>query len=129
MAVSLTVSDIERLAKAGVTMAIGDAGGQVMPVPDFVERPLTQYERKPETLEDCFWLRWWRSRLCRNISTHYNDAIPPFKVLATVHGDKVWVSIHPANFNYEPFQLQDAKAIFPSDALMASVALWENNHP
>lgn len=124
MAVQLTVGEIERLAKAGVTMTIGDAGGQVYPLSDpYTPAPTN----KPETLEEAFWARWRRSKTASRVNGDYGYVIP-FKVLATVHGDKVWVSIHPINSDYEPFQLQDVGAIYPSDALMASVALWEKNN-
>jgi len=140
MSVSLPISDIERLAKAGVAMTIGDAPGQVSPYPDPVTHHPNSTEQEQEMTERSYllqtrltkaiWYRWLRSK--NAMSPEYEPPRVqkhPFVMMATQHGDKVWVSIHPTNYTYEPFQLTDDSVIFPSDALMAKIALWESEHP
>lgn len=124
---AMTVSDIERLAKAGVHISLLPIMPQADPI--YYEPPGA---RTTPTMEDAFWDRWTRSKYAAMPDEtrwrHLEGLQQPFKILASKHGDKVWVSIHPNNFNYEPFQLQDNAAIYPSDALMACVALWEREH-
>jgi hypothetical protein len=117
----VNISDIERLAKAGVQISLSNIAPQQDPYPP---------EPHPynKTLADRIWDRWHMARMGAN--PHYRDGMAkPFQLLASQHNDKVWVSVHPTNFSYEPFQLQDDAAIFPSDTLMANIALWEKNHP
>lgn len=121
MSFPLQISEIERLAKAGVAITLRD----VTPCSDVP--PLMSPQ--PPNMVDAVWDRWHRARSARYDATVCaNGRVLPFQLLASQHGDKVWVSVHPENFNYEPFQLQDNAAIFPSDALMAQLALWEQHH-
>lgn len=126
--IELSVSEIERLAKAGVKVEIEP----VRPVSDPSDPgPQRGFGIEPP-LEQAFWDRWRRSakaKLGNQYEYRFETGLMPFRVLATQHGDTVWVSIHPINFSYEPFQLKDVSAIFPSDALMANIALWEKEHP
>jgi hypothetical protein len=116
----LSISEIERLAKAGVTLTVET----VRPVSD----PAGEYPTKPPTLSDLIWERYTRAIRAANNGRDFPGYCMPFELLATNHGDTTWVSVHPTNFNYEPFQLTDVAAIFPSDALMAKLALWEREH-
>ena len=119
----LPVSDIERLAKAGVVINIGNVVPVCDPTPVVV--PETRIQ-SIQSLEDAIWDRWYRTKAVKGHRDFGYEL--PFKLLASQHGDKVWVSLHPANSNYEPFQIQDDAVIFPSDALMAQLALWEQHH-
>lgn len=109
----LSVRDIERLASAGVKIELGTI--DVLPDP--------YREALPIELADAIWQRWTRTN-----DVLERQLVRPYQLLATQYGDKVWVSVHPNHLEYEPFQLQDTAAIFPSDALMAQLALWEANH-
>lgn len=127
---TLSVSDIVRLATAGVKVELGpivplcDDQCPIPPAP-----PDQHIFMDDNQMEKAIWDRWERSKRAKMSAGRYGDIHQsPFKLLATQHGEKVWVSVHPHNFNYEPFQLQDQSAIFPSDALMAQLALWEQNH-
>jgi hypothetical protein len=119
---SLTISDIERLAKAGVSVTLSSIIPLADPFPPYAPVPTVR------SLEDAIWDRWQRTRLATHSFHDTYGEVRPYQLLASTHGDKVWVSVHPTNFNYEPFQLQDDSAIFPSDALMANLALWEQHH-
>lgn len=124
MNTSLHVADIERLAKAGVKIELE----HVTPMAD----PIMHTEARPEAMADAIWQRWHRNKdaISGDVNRFYDRSnVMPFQLLASKHGDKVWVSVHPANFNYEPFQLQDNALVFPSDTLMAMLALWEKEHP
>jgi len=129
MSVCLSVSEIERLAKAGVNVTIGDGPGHIWPQPDSFSAPIPPGPHTADPMEKAIWDRWERSRRARTGPYMDLGFTLPFRLLATQHGDKVWVSVHPTNFNYEPFQLTDDSAIYPSDALMAKIALWEREHP
>lgn len=120
MSAVLQIHEIERLAKAGVTITMAE----ITPQSDWAAYPTVQTQPK---MAGAVWGRWRQSRHARGHPEDYG-AMVPFELLASQHGDKVWLSVHPTNFNYEPFQLQDHAAIFPSDALMAQLALWEQNH-
>lgn len=122
--ITLTVSDIERLAKSGVAMSIGEVHPITDPLPPTEE---LHQDIFPSPMAEAIWDRWKRSKYGMT-GTHIHGFSMPFQLLASPHGDKVWVSVHPTNFNYEPFQLQDDAPIYPSDALMAKLALWEANH-
>jgi hypothetical protein len=124
----ITVSDVERLTKAGVTITWHDIENCL--VPDPLQPPPYTETPKAASLADAIWERWKRTRRAKSRPDRFDVLEMPYQLLATEHGgDKVWVSVHPVNFNYEPFQLQDDSAIFPSDALMANLALWEREHP
>ena len=126
----LTVTEIERLAKAGVSMTLCE----IIPQSD----PYTPPDPPPHNgrdlgMEQAIWERYVRSKRAaahgRIDEPAHFGMIQPFKLLATQHGDKVVVSVHPTNFAYEPFTIEDVAVIFPSDALMAKIALWEKEHP
>jgi len=108
----LTVNDIERMAKAGVVIAYKDIAGHVVP---------DQQPERPRTLEDAFWERWHRA----NVSKDYRFEAyrRPYAVAAHQHGDKVTVFVQP--HDKAPFTLEDESVLYPSDALMAKLALWE----
>lgn len=128
--VALTVSDIERLAKAGVTMQIE----HVIPMADPPRDELRNVEdchRNLNHLSRSLMQRWLQTKRARHSNDYFtmDGLCVPWSILATQHGDKVWVSVHPLTEGYEPFQLTDEAVIFPSDALMAKLALWEKEHP
>lgn len=106
----LSVSDVERLAKAGVKVEWGDIRYQVVPDPE---------PAAPETLTSAFWHRWDRSHPPRW------DSFPtrPYDIYASEYGDKVYVYVQPRDS--EPFVLEDDKHLYPSDALMAKLHLRE----
>jgi hypothetical protein len=119
---ALSVSDIERLAKAGVQISMGPVHPQSdMSYPTPPPAPSTEM-----ALEEAIWQRWQRNFNARSKSPFRFPAegeLRPYRLLATEVGDKVFVSVHP--YDSAPFLLQDDTFIFPSDALMASLALYE----
>lgn len=122
----LNIREIERLAKAGVSIVLDTITPQSDPYEHNAEG-----QTKP-AMARSVWDRWERNKMAMQNQSPYESRFVislPFELLASRHGDKVWVSVHPTNFNYEPFQLQDDALVFPSDTLMASIALWEKEHP
>lgn len=119
----LNISEIERLAKAGVKIELDS----ITPQSD----PPEPWSPQHEPMAAAIWDRYNRTK--RAVSSPMDGYrlghLQPFELLASRHGDKVWVSVHPLNFVHEPFQLQDDALTFPSDTLMASLAMWEKGHP
>ncbi|HEV2662792.1 MAG TPA: hypothetical protein VGU68_19455 [Ktedonobacteraceae bacterium] len=122
----VSVSDVERLAKAGVTIPWEAVREQVCRDEDF-PAPM---QGKPRELEDTFWDRYnIAHHLAREFHTRY------FRIACHQHGDKMAVVVMPwqhneASFNNSgepPFIIEDEACLYPSDALMAKVALWERN--
>ena len=119
---NLSISEVERLAKAGVPISLC----KVVPTPDpYMPPPPSRHSSA--NMADAIWDRWHRAKTANNSHDAFTGYIRPYDILATRHNDKVYVSVHPTNL-HPPFMLEDVAAIFPSDALMASLALWEKEH-
>lgn len=116
----LTVSDVERLAKAGVQINFADIAGQVM---NDGPPPPTAADLWPNSLNESFWQRWKRA----NPKRYGMGQDQPFQIFATEFKDTVNVYVAPSDA--KPFILEDDAALFPSDALMAKLALWERTKP
>lgn len=126
---TLTVSDIERLAKAGVTMTFADVASQI--TSDVTPAPQTEY------LADAIWRRWDLANRRPNvfggdssgdyIYTIQNGnpgRVSPFELYA-VSGpsdDKVHIVVTPLATR-QPIMMTDPKTLFPSDALITSLVL------
>lgn len=110
----LTVSDFERLAKAGVKIEFEQIANQI--VQDRMPPPPQTCHR---TLNESFWDRYRRAH-CH----HYEGSMQPYDIHASAHGDKVYVFVMPSNTD-APFVLEDDAPLYPSDALMAKLVLWE----
>lgn len=135
----LCVSDIERLAKAGVKIELGKVVAQA-DLPGFVIPPTTDGDiREMDRLSDignslskAIWSRWLRARRAIH-DPDFGDPLDgrqrPFSLMAHQYGDTVHVSVHPTDQTRLPFELTDSAIIFPSDALMAKIALWEKDNP
>jgi hypothetical protein len=118
----LTVSDVERLAKAGVKIEFNDVRDQVTQDPNPPIRVMMpEPSERPTTLDEAFWQRWHRA----HISNAYSYALP-FQIHATEFKDKVYVFVAPTTA--EPFVLTDEAPLYPSDKLMAELALWESTN-
>ena len=111
----LTVSDVVELAKAGVQVSFKDVQMQIVPNPH-------NNRRIVRSLEDSFWERWQRANP-RDPNSF--GVIPSFMVMAHRAGDKVYLAVAPTD--HPTFILEDEAVLFPSDALMAKLALWERN--
>lgn len=111
------ISDMIRLATAGVQFAPLDVEPIIDPIlynhppPD---APL------PRTLVDLFWDRYSRAQGAR---ARFDCYLPPFQLYAHEYGEIVYVMFCPASD--VPVIIEDAAACFPSDALMAKVALYK----
>lgn len=119
----LSISDVERLAKAGVQITFSDIAAQIAP-----DGPPPQQSSRFEEpiMAEAIWDRWMRSK--RAHEPFYDGGhMRPWQLFASQHGDTVHVFVAPRNG--EPFILTDAATIFPSDALMASLALHEKLKP
>lgn len=109
----LSVSDIERLAKAGVTMKFEEI--QHIVVPDSVAFPPAQPYQLADPLYD---------RLRRVDRTRNRDAFGvSIHLTAVEHGEDVYVFV--ATGRGEPVILKDKSFMYPSDALMAQIHLLE----
>lgn len=112
----LSVTDVVRLATAGVKMEWEAVRDQVRPdpVPD-----------KTGMFDCSAVLRPLVSRLTQNFDLQ-NDMLTgplqvPFFLSAVVHGDKVYVFV--ASTDQPPIILEDDRHLYPSDALMAKLHL------
>lgn len=118
----LTVSDIERLAKAGVTMTFADVAAQITRDP-----PATP---KTEYLADAIWKRWdVRSRDYAYLDVYSTDngnpvRVDPFELYAVCgpNSTKVHVFVTPSKTR-RPVVIEDERTLFPSDALLTSLVL------
>ena len=108
----LTVSDVERLAKAGVTVAFEDIATQLGP-----DLPRDHLDPLARAVMDR-WMRNPRNReRCENKFTRIHMS-------AVGWGDMVYVFV--ATGRNEPVVLTDDMHMFPSDALMAKLHLLEH---
>lgn len=115
----ITVSDAERLAKAGVQINFSDIASRLVPDPPpkrehhslLTDRLLERY------------LPTWRAKFSGPFAGD-GGTLFPFQFWATEHGDKVHVYVAPTD-GREPVVLVDEKVIFPSDTLIASINLLE----
>lgn len=113
----LSVTEIERLAKAGVTMSFQEVSGRVVSDP-----PRTDREVRPDSLNEALWMRWRMAHANRDRDFGLAQ-MAPYTTACTAYGDKVYVFVAPTS--EPPFIIEDTAAIFPSDALMGSLALFE----
>lgn len=113
----LSVAEIERLAKAGVTMSFQEVSGRVISDP-----PRKDRDEHPNTLNEALWMRWRMAHSHRDRDFGLAQ-MAPYTTACTAYGDKVYVFVAPTS--EPPFIIEDAAAIFPSDALMGSLALFE----
>lgn len=116
---TLSVSDVERLAKAGVAIRFEDIKYQIEPD---TAAPPPQHFPMPRTLEEAFWDRWRRAHLPRENTF---GAMIPYTINASEQGGKVYVFVSPGD--QPPFILEDDAVLYPSDALMAKLALYEKS--
>lgn len=112
----VTVSDIERLAKAGVKMDWTEVRDQVIPDPP---RMAPETDMMPRPLADLIWDRYRRTLN----NTRQNLMTAPFQLFAAEHEEKVYVFVAP--YGEQPLIIEDERIIFPSDALIAKLALLE----
>lgn len=119
---ALTVTDIERLAKAGVVIKFEDIAPQVVPdddKPSIMSRPRYSGENETKLLVE----RWLMSnRAAARADQFFMDAqMFPFHLSVYKHDDTFYVFV--GTFNGPPVILEDATHLFPSDALMAKLHL------
>lgn len=118
----LTVSDVVKLASAGVKVEFKDICHQI--TSDGPDHPPLQ--ATAPAMADAIWDRWHRTKrasLRGDQFGYHSDGIRPWELFAAQHKDTVHVFVAPRGD--EPFVLTDAATIFPSDTLMASLALHE----
>lgn len=107
----LSVSDIERLAKSGVHVDFKDVAEQIMQDPP----PATKHT----PLIDAFWDRYWRARPEQD----QWGRPTPYQIAAIQYEDLIYVFVGPRD--RPPFVIEDQRVLYPSDALMAKMALLE----
>lgn len=117
----LSVSDVERLAKAGVHVDFKDIAEQVTPDAMSMQPTPPEAAHWPTNLTDSFWQRWRRAR---PVSREHFGMEASFGVYASEYGDKVYVFVQP--LACPPFIIEDTKGLYPSDALMAALMLHES---
>lgn len=121
---TLTVADLERLAKAGVQVNLTERMVDNIQ-PDFA--PATdggpQFPPRSYPLVDAFWERWRRNKAAFDSPHHdFGDHWERFHFYAAEVGDVVQCFVN----DKERFAvIEDSKHLFPSDALLAAVHLWE----
>lgn len=108
---TLTVSEVERLAKAGVKVEFKDIAAQVRP--DIPESPHLFDNRLVKPLVE--------RRAASRCNSQDNFISFPFNAYVTRYGDKFYIFL--STGCHEPCILQDEAHLYPSDALMASIHL------
>lgn len=116
----LSISDVERLAKAGVAIQFSEIANRI--VSDPPPSPPANLFPAEDNWTEVLLERYRRNLRARSKS--YESVMYPFRFFATEHGDKVHVYVAPTD-GRDPVVLVDDKAIFPSDALMSSIYLME----
>lgn len=115
----LSVGDIERLAKAGVTVKFEDIAGQVRRDSEFPQQRDDRFD--PYTgevkLEAMFWARY------RRAYNPHDGSLPAVQLKCIDYNDTVHVMV--CTPKQAPLIIEDPKPLYPSDALMAKVALME----
>ncbi len=119
---TITVSDAERLAKAGVKIDFAAIAGMLVPDPPPSSRHGEHIYRSE--LTDMLFARYMPGWRQRNGGFASDGREFPFQFWATAHGDKVCVYVAPKG-GREPVILVDESVIFPSDTLIASICLLE----
>lgn len=123
----LSVSDIERLAKAGVQVKWEDIESQVRP-----DEPAKDRSWTDPALTQVIVDRWM---MVHPDGLNQPRNRIPFDLAATRHGDKVYVfASYVEGFmqaggrsKTEPCILTDDAALFPSDALMTKLIFMQEN--
>lgn len=108
----LTVSDVARLAQAGVKINFAEIADMVRPDDTKSTTPLV----------DAFWQRWHRANPGNPMMLPPER---PWAIAAAPCNDKVYVFVAPFHGGV-PFILEDEKILFPSDTLMAKLHLREH---
>lgn len=119
----LTVSDVERLAKAGVKMDYAEVKHCVVPDPPPAREPTWSIHTELAAL---LVQRWNR------LNTMDRDGFEvPFLLSAVRYEDKVHVFVAPNRGQYKaaPVILEDDEKLYPSDALMAKIHLLLETQP
>lgn len=116
----LQIHEIERLAKAGVKIEMT----QIFPTPDqVVAEPWPAHNQaRVYPLIDAFWERWRRANGDSFMSRSGQEA--GFGLYAATVGDKVQVFVHSTD---RCVLIEDEAPLYPSDALMAKLHLWERS--
>ena len=146
---TLTVSDVERLAKAGVQMNFADIAKQIEPdgysAPVPMPQPYSWYDRQhdratpmlrplfdrlqragimpKEDRNDFYGIGATLDRLDRH--TKQDGSLLPFFSAAATK-ETVYVFFAPPG--EKPMILEDDILMFPSDALVAKFLLWKHEH-
>lgn len=117
---TLTVSDVERLAKAGVATSFDQIANRVMPDAPEMKRATGLHMAIIE--------RWQLSRKHSNEFGMMAGSLFPYPTIAAHHfKDKIYVFI--CHQTHEPVILTDEAHLYPSDALMAKLHLLEEVAP
>lgn len=115
----MMISEIERLAKAGVVVDLKDLMNRGLVQSDFMVMP-------PEpntfpTLDAAFWDRWKRNMRATR-PDEYGFGLIGFQFGAFETND----TVHCCVCDGTKFAvIEDQKALYPSDSLMAAIHLWE----
>ncbi len=113
---ALAISDIERLAKAGVAMTFKDIADQIMPDPPPAQAtPPLPFDPDAEAIYNRWYMNPENARR-RQMSFQEN-----FRVATARHGDIVHVFV--AALTKVPVVIEDSVHMFPSDALLAKIHL------
>ena len=116
----LSVSDIERLVRAGVTTTFQDIAMVVVPdAPSPSPAPLS-YDPYRSALVEAFWQRWDRAH---SIDRDRALMVQPYEIHAQSYAETVYVMVCPRSA--PPFIIEDHAGLYPSDALMAKLLLYE----
>jgi hypothetical protein len=119
----LSVSDVVKLALAGVKVDLNDIKGSIdrdenLPSPPVIP-PANVF---PRNLEEAFWDRWRRAHL-NSMQSFYE---PPYGIYAHEFAETVYVMVCPRK--QAPFIIEDRAPCYPSDALMAALSLYESTN-
>lgn len=119
----LSVSDLVRLATAGVKVDLSDHNLVVNRDEDLPH--VMAQNVFPASLVDAFWDRWHRAHV--NTNNFPAGRLIPYAIYAHEFAETVYVMVCPVK--QPPFIIEDHARLYPSDALMAKLALYESTNP
>ena len=117
----LSVSDVVKLAAAGVKVDLTEIRNCIDRDENLPSATPGRADVFPATLVDAFWERWRRAHSAQPCQHFYES---PYAVYAHEYAGTVYVMVCP--HNQQPFVVEDHGPLYPSDALMAKLALYES---
>lgn len=118
----MTVTEVERLAKAGVQINFADVASQIRP-----DTPKQVYCDSSEFIEPL--VRRWERTDENNRRHRFGPPTFPFHVSVFTNGEKMFVFVATFTVKCDPVILEDDPRLYPSDNLITKLHLLIESHP